>query len=117
MSTVTKQYLGYIAPEYSSIDDERFNALKEIAEEFVDETLFKTRTNYAVALYIAHILKIGEGQGTTGEVVSRTVGDVNERYQTMIQSPTGNTGLSQTSYGRQYLEVRKTIVKTPIING
>jgi len=116
MSTVTKQYLGYIAPEFASVDDERFNALKATAEEFVNEDLFKTRTNYAVALYIAHMLKIGQGQGVTGEISERRVGEVSEKYQTSISTITGSTGLSQTSYGKQYLEVRKSIVRTPLIN-
>ncbi len=116
MSSITKQYLGYVAPEYANVDDERFVAIRATAEEFVDEKLFKTRTNYAVALYVAHMLKLGDGQGATGQIIERKVGDVSEKYQTSKNGVGDQTGLSQTTYGKQYLQVRKSILKTPIIN-
>ena len=116
MSSLTLEYLGYIAPEYTSVDTERFNALKDIAADFVNDNVFGGKTRYAQALYIAHILKIGERQGASGTVISEKVGDVSKNYSDPNKSMSlGSDGLGDTSYGRQYLAVRKSVVRTPII--
>ena len=59
MSSLTIEYFGYVVPEYSNIDSERFNALRDTACEFVNEKVFGSKAKYATALYIAHILKVG----------------------------------------------------------
>lgn len=116
MSSVTIEYLGYIAPEYANIDAERFNALKDIAKEFVTARVFGEKTNYATALYIAHILKVGERQGISGSVISERVGDVSRSYSDPnSNSSSGKSGLEDTSYGKQFVAVRRSIVKTPFI--
>lgn len=114
MSNVTLEYFGYIAPEYANIDCERFNALKDTACEFVSEKLFGTKTKYATALYIAHILKIGDRKGISGDVVSERVGDVSRSYGD-YKSSSNPSGLEDTSYGKQFLAVRRSVIKTPFI--
>jgi hypothetical protein len=107
MSNTSVTYLGYIAPEYGHIDAERFAALKSIAETFIDEKVFGNTTSYAVALYIAHMLKLGERTGN-GAVTSERVGDISRTYDS------GTRGLGETSYGRLFLEVRRSRI-LPII--
>ena len=116
MSNVTVEYLGYVAPEYAHIDAERFNALRDIASEFVNEKVFGEKAKYATALYIAHILKVGERQGISGSVISERVGDISRSYSDPNSNASyGKSGLEDTSYGKQFVAVRRSVLKTPII--
>ena len=111
MSDLSVEYLGYIAPEYASIDNEKFNALNDIANEFVNDKVFGAKTRYARALYLAHILKLGERGDNSGAVISEKVSDISRQYQSVNINA---DGLKETHYGRQYLVVRRSVVRTPL---
>jgi hypothetical protein len=112
MSSVTITYLGQVAPEYSSFSDtDRFNALKTIAENMISATVFGFNTDYAVALTIAHMLKMGELRGIGGEVTKEKIGDEEYQYTSM-----GNNSTFVTGYSKELERLKKSIiVKSPIL--
>ena len=112
MSSVDITYLGQIAPEYASFSDtNRFNTLKTIADEIVSATVFGEQTNYAVALTIAHMLKMGELRGIGGELEKEKIGDEEYQYSSM-----GNNSTFVTGYSKELERLKKSIiVKSPII--
>jgi hypothetical protein len=93
MSNANITLLGYLAPEYASIDADRFNAIKPIAECYVDPEVFGVKEDYAVTYIIAHILTMSD----------------------RINSGKKDSELSQTSYGTEFLRLRKITVFSPII--
>ena len=115
MSNVSISYLGKIAPEYANFSDtERFNIVKGIAECSIDESVFGCKSDYAVALLIAHILKTGDIQGIGGEVTKDKNGDVERQY---AASGVSGDGYS-TVYSRELTRLKKaTIIKSPLMMG
>jgi hypothetical protein len=106
MSSVTITYLGQIAPEYSSFSDTaRFNTLKTIADKMVSAAVFGDQTNYAVALTIAHMLKMGELRGIGGEVTKEKIGDEEYQYTSM-----GNNISFVTGYSKELERLKKSII-------
>lgn len=113
MSTITIDYLRNIAPEYNTFTDvARFNALKSIAELSVNPTYFGSKTDPATAYLVAHMLKIGERVGMAGNVESNRVGDVSQTYRLQNGS---DAELSTTSYGCEFVRLKKSCRKTPVM--
>jgi hypothetical protein len=107
--TVDVTFLGNIVPEYATIDSGRFAALLLIAQSFVAPSRFGTLADYATALMVAHLAKIGDNQGN--HVVSEEKdGNESASYYIPPQSSGGDAALSQTSYGLQFIAVRKSIL-------
>lgn len=94
--SVDKDYLILHFPEFSSVDATRVTNLNPTALLYVSEDCFGTAAKYALALMIAHILKLGEQAGS-GPIKSEKVGDLSRSY--------GGLNISNwalTSYGQEF---------------
>lgn len=94
--SVDKAYLVIHFPEFSDVDDARITALNDTAKLYMNEDCFGDAAQYALALMIAHILKLSEQAGS-GPVTSEKVGDLARSYGKLNIS---NWAL--TSYGAEF---------------
>lgn len=107
-----------VAPKY--IGDARFETFKAIVLDTMDEIVWGTsaRVQYAAALLIAHQMEIADRNGASGEISKRRLGDASIEFNT----PSGSGGsniheLNSTSFGREHLRIRRTIILTPQVSG
>jgi len=111
--TVDVTYLGNIVPEYVSIDSGRFAALLPVAQSFVDQSgSWGDLTDYATALMVAHLAKIGDNLGSHAVNLEKDGNESANYYIPPMQSGS-DAGLAQTPYGLEFLRVRGTIKFTP----
>lgn len=99
--SVNKAYLILHFPEFSDVDEARITALNPTGLLYVGDC-FGDAAQYALALIIAHILKLGEQSGS-GPIKSEKVGDLARSY--------GDLKISDwalTSYGAEYEMLAKT---------
>jgi hypothetical protein len=94
---VDKDYLVLHFAEFSVEEESRITALNETALLFVNEGVFGSKSRYALALMIAHLLKLSQLQGS-GAVDSISVGNVSEHYST----PQIKSSMGLTTYGQMF---------------
>jgi len=115
--SITITDLGYRAPEYVGFSDtDRFNALKTLAECQISEDYFGCQYDDAVILLIAHMLAVGDRGGVSGSVKKDKVGDV-EREWSSASTYLYDSVYSTTSYGLEFLRLRNSLLKTPLMMG
>lgn len=103
-----------IAPEFESEDSARITRFIAMAATRVSETAFGKQYNLALRYLTAHLLKMRKLKGASGSVTSEKVGDLARSYQPS-SSEAGDGSLSLTGYGREYLEIRKSILVAPLV--
>jgi len=101
VALVTKEYLVAHFPEFNSADETRIGTLNDTAARHASESVFGDDTRYARMLIIAHLMKLGDLQGS-GAVVSEKVGDLARSYASPSQKD-----FAQTSYGQQFDELAR----------
>ncbi len=92
-----------IWPEFSTLTDDRFNTMLPIAESFVSPQVFLTKTDYATACMLGHMLELAKRRGATGQVTSDKTGDVAVAYAPMQTTDQ----LRMTTYGQEFIRVRQ----------
>lgn len=103
-------------PEFASESDDRVQMFLDDATIFVNERVWGTRCDLGVAYLAAHLLAInnrGSG-GASGPVTSEKVGDLQRSYAAPTASNLDPTYAS-TTYGMEYVRIRKTIFTSPIV--
>ena len=110
--TVDITFLGAVAPEYANFDETRFGILLPIAQSFVNYDLWGDSADYGVALMLAHMIKMSEREGQSGAVSSEKIGNYSANYAHNLQK---NEELKATSYGLEFLRVRKTLPIVPFV--
>jgi hypothetical protein len=94
--SVDKAYLVLHFPEFSDVDETRITSLNPTGLLYVSEDCFGDAAQYALALIIAHIIKLGEQAGS-GPLKSEKVGDLSRSYGDIKISD-----WSLTSYGAEF---------------
>jgi hypothetical protein len=103
-----------IAPEYASLGTDeaaRRDLIALSAAGEIDAETFGTRYDTALCLLTAHYLKQSEQRGTGGFQTGETVGDLSRSFE---KDDFSGTDLGSTSYGEQFLRLRKQLVKSPL---
>jgi len=125
MSVTAAQVKNY-APELTPVLDARVDTFIAFAELRVNRDQWLDLGDLAVILLTAHMLSVagganggtGSGASPRGQVTDETVGDLSRSYSDLAGVETITTfmsGLGGTSYGLEFLELRKTLVITPIL--
>lgn len=110
---VDKSFVIDVAPELSTQPDSRFERFIPIASSQVPSAVWGDQTDFAIALLTAHYMS-AFSTGGRGQVVSEKVGDLARSYANNTSS---DDSLMSTSYGQQFVELRKTLVITPRLAG
>lgn len=107
VSKTPQELMAIIAPEFTS-DKYDVEGAIIVAKIRVDRSLSsppEETYNLLIAYLAAHILTIGgRPMGGSGDISSMQVGAVSVTYSTNKTSPkNAMTGLSETSFGREYI--------------
>jgi hypothetical protein len=104
--------LEQIAPQFEG--DARAEVYLELAASVHTASVWGSAFSYAMALYAAHLLTQADRAaaglaGTSGPVTSKTAGDLSESYgNSAAGQVAADAELAETSYGRQYIQIRKS---------
>jgi len=115
------EILTMIAPEFKKVEEDVVSFWFELVKPLVNERRFKGQYNYAVALLAAHKMKLsglGDGMAGTSIAVGSTQGiaSVSEGGTSIsfVGTSAGADSMddeySKTTYGLQYLNLRKQFV-------
>lgn len=107
-SYATDADLLLYAPDVSAVSSTLRALALDDAEQMVDYRWFGTKTRRAHAMLALHYIALtyGELGGETGTVSSRKAGDIAVTYAT---TPSEDTQLASTKWGRLYLEIRRSV--------
>jgi hypothetical protein len=109
MATI-KEFLAAIAP--SIPDNSTTDLFIEMAENEVNENIFGTLYNQAVAYLVAHNFTISQGSSTSsisgGGIKRKKAGQEELEYHSPSSS-SGSGGLGLTSYGQKFLELKMQV--------
>ena len=112
---VNPAYLREIAPEVNDAPDATLSFFIEVASFRNSESVWGVKYNYAVALDALHEYTMSRKSGSGGQVTSERVGDMQVSYGQFNSSKDVSNTYDLTSYGQMYLNLRKTLVITPIV--
>jgi hypothetical protein len=105
-------FKNVVAPEFASKTDSEILEFAAEAENELSETAWGKLYPRALALVTAHLMKMSANasSGITGELTSVKVGNLSRTY---AQSSNNDNAFSLTTYGKEFLRIRKQIVKGP----
>lgn len=103
-----------IAPELVSESTARIDLFITIAKLRNSESVWGDKYDYAVALDACHELTMANRTGSGGPITSEKVGDLSVGYGS-FQSGKNQISYDLTSYGQMYINLRKTLLVTPIV--
>lgn len=113
METVTSEEIKAFAPELQSESDARIGMFIEFGKTFVNESKWSNKYKLGLILISCHLITIANRGGTGGAVTSERVGELARSYGQA--SGNGTDEMASTSYGQQFLMLRKTLLFTPIV--
>lgn len=108
---VTAAQVKEFAPEMDAQSDTRVELFIEYAENWVDEGQWGRKYVQAIILMTCHLLTIAGRTGSSGSVTAEKVGDLSVSYGATDPAD----GLSVTSYGQLFQQLKRTIKKTPLV--
>lgn len=111
---VDAQLVKSIAPELQSESDTRIDLFIEIAKLRNDEDTWLTKYDYAVALDACHEITMANRAGSGGPVTMEKAGQLSVSYGS-FQSGKYQIPYELTSYGIMYINLRKTLLITPLV--
>lgn len=110
-----------VAPEFAAKADNELDPFASEAEIEVSQKAFGKRYDRAVALITAHLIVMsqkksgnGGGAGATGEVESTKVGQLSRKFNVESSMTERGGSYNLTHYGKEFLRLRKQILKSPI---
>ena len=104
---VTLNSILAVAPELSVETPDVINFFIAMAQRRVSPLVWGVHNDDGVTFLAAHLMTMKNRNGTPGNPSMQKVGDVQAQYVGFTNS---TTALSSTSYGVEYLELRKLVV-------
>jgi hypothetical protein len=121
---VDAAYIQMLFPEFSAVDPSRISAFIGIAQTSLSANVWGTAYDAGLAYLTAHLLKksgpgggVQGGSSTAGAITQERVGELSRSYGTVDLGPTSAADalLTTTSYGVEYLRLRRLIPTTPMV--
>lgn len=100
-----------IAPELSDEDSDRVSRFIERASLQVNTDVWGDLVDMGITYLTAHMMTLANRSGTNGTLSKEKVGDLERAYSV----PSTSTGFESTTYGAEYLRMRKTLLMTPLV--
>ena len=104
-----------IAPELEG-KESLIEKLIPVACDSVSESVWGAKADWGVTVLTAHLATSFSRGGVGGEIKKKKVGDNEIEYGINSQSDDPHE-LSTTSYGKEFLRCRRTLVLTPTVAG
>lgn len=111
------EFVFNLAPELSSEKTSRVDFFIEQAKLSVNSDVFGTKADLAVGLLAAHMLTVSNRSGAAGAITEEKVGEVSVKFDVGGSKDDRNEDLRSTGYGLQFLRLRRSIVRTPMLAG
>jgi hypothetical protein len=117
-------FIKALFPEFSGVDNTRITAFIGIAKTSMSEVVWGEAYDSGLAYLTAHLLKksgpgggVQGGSSTAGPLTQERVGELSRSYGTVDSGSIsqGDALLTSTSYGVEYLRLRKLIPTTPMV--
>lgn len=108
---VTAAQVKEFAPEMGAQTDARVDLFIGYAGNWVDEGQWGRKYTQAIILMTCHLLTMAGRNGSGGSVTAEKVGDLSVSYG----QGNPDDGLSVTSYGQLFQQLKRTIKKTPLV--
>jgi len=113
MEPITSQDIKEFAPELQSESETRISMFIEFGKTFVNETKWANKFKLGHILITCHLITMANRGGQGGAVTSERVGELARSYGQA--SGNGTDELASTSYGQQFVMLRKTLLITPFV--
>lgn len=101
-----------VAPEFSAEDTSRIDFFIQEAARYVNGSVWGAKADFAHALYTAHLLKVSSLNGAAGTLIKDEVGDLKRTYS---DSNTTTSDLGTTAYGKQFEQMKKSLLISPMV--
>ncbi len=111
--TTTTDDVICIAPELAG-QETRVEKFIEYAKLSIDENVWLAKANLATALLAAHMITALDAASSGNGVKRKKVGDMEIEFGNASPEMTALMG---TSYGMEFLRLRKSLVITPLVAG
>lgn len=107
-----KDLFEALIPEFSETKPNVLAAVAAQAECFVDPDCFGDKAAMACVYMTAHLLKVGQRKGNSGQLTMDKVGQVSQQFAQNIS----DDSLDSSGYGAEYKRIRKSCVISPFIS-
>lgn len=98
---------------FEDIDDALIEEFITIAADYVNSSIWGTKYDFAHALMTCHLMSLGGVVASaSGPVESVKVGDLSTTYAV---SASDSDSLGTTTYGNLFLQLRRTLLISPIV--
>lgn len=98
---------------FADVDDSLIDEFITIAADFVNSSIWGTKYDFAHALMTCHLMSsAGVITTASGPVESVKVGDLSTTYAV---SASDSDSLGTTTYGNLFLQLRRTLLISPIV--
>lgn len=101
-----------VAPELKCETPETISFFIAMAQRRVSQLVWGQYNDDGVTFLAAHLITMRNRMGTPGNPSTLKVGNVEAQYVGFTNS---KTALTSTSYGLEYLELRKLVVVSPTV--
>lgn len=116
-----KAYAG----QFSELLDNKIQLYINYAKLSVPQKKWGVKYDFALLLLTCHLLTLAlidqssSKKGTLGAVTSETVGELSRTYGDGggQQASINGDSLNQTTYGKEFLRLQRSLVKTPFVVG
>ncbi len=121
---VDAAYIQMLFPEFSAVNPSRISAFIGIAQNSLNSNVWGTAYDAGLAYLTAHLLKksgpgggVQGGTSTAGPITQERVGELSRSYGTVDvgSNSSADALLATTSYGLEYLRLRRLIPTTPMV--
>lgn len=109
---VTNASVIIVAPEFANEDTARIDKFIQYAMLYIKSEVFGERYDFAIELMTAHLLTMSNRRGQAGAVTQKRVGDMSVSY---AGGDSSDEALASTSYGNEYLRLRRINLVTPMV--
>lgn len=114
------------ASEFSAVPGATVDLYINLAKLSVNPRIWKDKADFGTILLTCHMLKLkkandaASASGAVGTVTSEKVGDLARSYGGFgggSGADPSEASLGQTSYGQEFLRLRRSLVITPLVTG
>ncbi len=121
---VDAAYIQMLFPEFAAVDPSRITAFLGIAQTSMNVAVWGNAYDPGLAYLTAHLLKksgpgggVQGGTSTAGPLTQERVGELSRSYGAVDlgSASAADALLATTSYGMEYLRLRRLIPTTPMV--
>ena len=114
--SITPSSVKTLFSEFSSVDDSLVQSYIDIAINYVNLSFWgSSRFDFIHSLMTAHLMKLNGADSSStasGPVSSERLGDISVSYAV---NSVNQSDFSSTKYGAQIIQLRRSIIKTPLV--